>query len=164
MPTPRLIVVDVTEDDRANLFSRVNDVLVQEAMVGPNFLSAVSAREDTYPTGLDFGYVCIAIPHIDVEHVRAPGVLVCRNSHTTHFRAMDDPERSLDVQVSIWPLVTDPHNQVGMLSALIGLVQDRESYKVLRDGSQQELAERLSTVLTAVADDDGTRPTSIVEP
>jgi len=71
--------------------------------------------------------VSIAIPHIDPEHVISPGLLVCRNSASTTFHAMDDPERNLDVQLSIWPLVTDPGNQIDMLEAVITLIQDESS-------------------------------------
>ena len=128
MPTPRLIVADVTATTQDDLYTQVNERLIADNMVKSTFLDAVSAREEKFPTGLDFGYVSIAIPHIDPDHVISPGVLVCRNSASTIFHAMDDPERSLDVQLSIWPLVTDPDNQVGMLGAVIALIQDAVSY------------------------------------
>lgn len=154
MPTPRLIVADVTAASQNDLYTQVNDRLTAGNMVKSSFLEAVSARENKFPTGLDFGYVSIAIPHIDPEHVISPGVLVCRNSETTTFHAMDDPERSLDVQLSIWPLVTDPANQVGMLGAVIALIQDESSYQVLLHGNHEEVANKLSDVLATVEDID----------
>ncbi|WCC80275.1 PTS sugar transporter subunit IIA [Cutibacterium equinum] len=147
MQAPRLIVADVTATTRDDLFTQVNDRLLSDAMVKPSFLAAARAREETFPTGLDFSYVSIAIPHVDPEHVISPAVLVCRNSETTVFHAMDDPERSLDVRLSIWPLVTDPANQVEMLSAVISLVQDESSYQALLHGAPEEVAHRVSDVL-----------------
>ena len=69
MTTPRLIVADVTATTQDGLYAQVNNRLTADNMVKPSFLEAVSAREKKFPTGLDFGYVSIAIPHIDPEHV-----------------------------------------------------------------------------------------------
>ena len=63
---------------------------------------------------------------------------------------MDDPERSLDVQLSIWPLVTDPDNQVGMLGAVIALIQDESSYHILLHGEGAQVADKLSHVLATI--------------
>jgi len=152
MPTPRPIVADVTATSQNDLYAQVNDRLTADNMVKSTFLNAVSAREKKFPTGLDFGYVSSTIPHIDPEHVISPGLLVCRNSASTTFHAMDDPERNLDVQLSIWPLVTDPGNQIDMLEAVITLIQDESSYRILLHGSHADVANTLPDVLATVED------------
>ncbi|MDO1792161.1 hypothetical protein Q2333_24615, partial [Escherichia coli] len=68
------------------------------------------------------------------------------------FHAMDDPERNLDVQLSIWPLVTDPGNQIDMLGAVITLIQDESSYRILLHGNHAEVANTLPDVLATVED------------
>lgn len=148
---PHFIVVDADTDSQAALYQSVNAQLLAEGAVRETFLDAVSAREKTYPTGLDFGHCQVAIPHIDPEHVITPGLLICRNAQTTPFCAMDDPERELAVQLTIWPLVTDPQNQTGMLGSVISLLQDEESYQRLLTGSPEELQEALAGVLTAIS-------------
>lgn len=148
--TPQLIVLDVDTDSSEELFRLVNHRLTRDALVGETFLAAVSRREETYPTGLDFGHACVAIPHIDPDHVRCPGILLCRNASQTIFHAMDDPERELQVALSIWPLVTDPSNQIGMLTAVIELMQSHDGYQALLHGSGAELRDRLEPVLAAV--------------
>ena len=65
---------------------------------------------------------------------------------------MDGPERGLDVQLSIWPLVTDPSNQVDMLGAVITLIQDESSYPVLLHGDQTEVVDRISCALAPTED------------
>lgn len=82
--------------------------------------------------------------------MRCPGILLCRNASQTIFHAMDDPERELQVALSIWPLVTDPSNQIGMLTAVIELVQSHDGYQALLHGSGAELRDRLGPVLTAI--------------
>ena len=86
--TPRLIVLDVDTDSSEELFRLVNHRLTRDALIGETFLTAVSRREETYPTGLDFGHACVAIPHIDPDHVRCPGILLCRNASQTIFHAV----------------------------------------------------------------------------
>ncbi|GAE77255.1 PTS system [Cutibacterium acnes JCM 18918] len=66
-------MADVTATSQNDLYAQVNDRLTADNMVKSTFLNAVSAREKKFPTGLDFGYVSIAIPHIDPEHVISPG-------------------------------------------------------------------------------------------
>ncbi|WP_027586570.1 MULTISPECIES: PTS sugar transporter subunit IIA [Acidipropionibacterium] len=148
---PKFIVVDADTDSREALYQSVNARLLAEGAVRDTFLDAVSAREEKYPTGLDFGHCQVAIPHIDPEHVITPGVLVCRNAQTTPFCAMDDPERELAVRLSIWPLVTDPQNQTDMLGSVISLLQDEQSYQQLLTGTPEELQEALTGVLDAIS-------------
>ena len=61
MPTPRLIVADVTATTQDDLYTQVNERLIADNMVKSTFLDAVSAREEKFPTGLDFGYVSICL-------------------------------------------------------------------------------------------------------
>lgn len=148
---PHFYVVDADTDSQAELYRTVNTRLTAEGAVRDTFLDALSAREKKYPTGLDFGHCQVAIPHIDPEHVITPGLLVCRNARSTPFRAMDDPERVLDVRLSIWPLVTDPQNQTDMLGAVISLLQDESSYQQLLNSPFGELQSILSHVLSTIS-------------
>jgi PTS system galactitol-specific IIA component len=147
---PHFIVVDADTDSQTELYDAVNARLLAEGAVRGTFLSAIRAREKTYPTGLDFGHCQVAIPHIDPEHVILPGLLVCRNAQATPFHAMDDPERELAVRLSIWPLVTDPENQTDMLGSVISLLQDESSYRHLLTGSPEDLEKTLGGVLTVI--------------
>ena len=47
---------------------------------------------------------------------------MCRNDRAVGFQAMDDPARTLDVRLTVWPLVTDAENQVGLLATMLGLL------------------------------------------
>ncbi|AXE39649.1 PTS sugar transporter subunit IIA [Acidipropionibacterium virtanenii] len=151
---PRLLVIDVDCPSTGELFDAVNARLLAEGAVRRSFLAAVSTREERYPTGLDFSHSRVAIPHIDPEHVIRPGLLVCRNARSTVFRAMDDPEHHLDVRLSIWPLVTDPQNQTGMLAAVISTLQDAASADRLLTWTPEDLEAYLTGVLAAISAPD----------
>ncbi|MDO4412844.1 PTS sugar transporter subunit IIA [Cutibacterium sp.] len=150
MTEPRLLVIDLDATTSHELFATVSSRLVDEGLAKPSFLTAAEGREATYPTGLDFGHTQVAIPHVDPDHVIAPGLVVCRNKRTTVFHAMDDPERKLDVRLSIWPLVTDPHNQVGMLGAVIDLLQDPPSCRLLITADDADVHRAVRAVMNAI--------------
>lgn len=152
--TARFLVIDTDTSSQEELYTIVNAHLVDQKAVRSSFLEAVSARERKYPTGLDFGHCQVAIPHIDPEHVITAGLLICRNASATPFHAMDDPERELQVRLTIWPLVTDPQNQTGMLGAVISLLQDESSYQRLLNDPPEELQALLSGVLAAISSED----------
>ena len=154
MTEPRLIIANLGVETSHELFAAISSRLADEGLVKASFLSAAEARETTYPTGLDFGHIQVAIPHVDPDHVVAPGLLVCRNAHKTVFHAMDDPERALDARLSIWPLVTAPHNQVRMLGAVIDLLQEPSSCQLLLDGDEADVRSALQKVLDSIVPAD----------
>lgn len=151
---PRLLVADVDVGSTEELFDAVNARLTAEHTVRDTFLAAARAREKQYPTGLDFGHSQVAIPHTDPEFIIEPGLLVCRNAQATVFHAMDDPERSLDVRLSIWPLVTDPHRQTAMLAAVISILQDVGSTSRLLTADHKDLAGFVAGVLETIGTRD----------
>ena len=146
---PVLTVIDAHESSRESLMAHVAGELRAKALVGESFLPALLDRETTFPTGVDFGRFRIAIPHIDPEHVRTPGLVVCRNDRAVGFQAMDDPARTLEVRLTVWPLVTDAENQVGLLATMLGLLQQDGTYQTLLTASPEEVAEVIAAALAA---------------
>ncbi|BEH02259.1 hypothetical protein brsh051_15400 [Brooklawnia propionicigenes] len=74
---------------------------------------------------------------------------MCRNDRAVGFQAMDDPARTLDVRLTVWPLVTDAENQVGLLATMLGLLQQDGTYQTLLTASPEEVAEVIAAALAA---------------
>ena len=123
MTEPRLIIANLGVETSHELFAAISSRLADEGLVKASFLSAAEAREATYPTGLDFGHIQVAIPHVD---------------------------RALDARLSIWPLVTAPHNQVRMLGAVIDLLQEPSYCQLLLDGDEADVRSALQKVLDSI--------------
>lgn len=148
---PRVLVLDLDVADRQALFTAVSGRLLAESLVRPGYPQALERREQEYPTGLDLVDRAVAIPHTDDEHVAAPGLVLARTARPTVFRAMDDPERPLDVRLSLFPLMTDPRQQTDMLGAAIALLVDAEAYQDLLTGSPEEAMGRLTGLVSTLA-------------
>lgn len=90
--------------------------------VTPTFAAALLEREAAYPTGLPTP-IPVAIPHADVEHVLRSGLGVATLSTPVSFGEMGGSGERVDARVIVLILVTDPQDQVDLLTRLIGLFQ-----------------------------------------
>ncbi len=64
------ILLNVEANSKEDVLEQMGQNLVELGRVKESFISAITAREDEYPTGLPTAGVAVAIPHTDVEHVR----------------------------------------------------------------------------------------------
>lgn len=149
MPEPTLVVLDLDAASQADQFAAVATALGERGMVRESFGEALQARERAYPTGLNFGDFQIALPHVDPEHVTVPGLVVCRNSNPIDFMAMENHTLALPVRLSLWPIVTDPQRQVGLLAELLQLLGTPGVYGQLLDGTHDDVRLVVADVLRA---------------
>lgn len=152
MPEPALVVLDLDATSQADQFAAVAAALGERGMVRESFVDALQARERAFPTGLNFGDFPIALPHVDPEHVNVPGLVVCRNSSPIDFMAMDNHTLALPVRLSLWPIVTDPQRQVGLLGELLQLLGTPGVYGQLLDGTHDDVRLVVADVLRATDD------------
>lgn len=151
---PVVLVHEANAATQADLFNEVSELLKKRGAVESTFLNALKQREALFPTGLDFGDFAVAIPHIDPEHVRVPGLVVCRNSIPILFNAMDRHDRELEVRVTFWPLVVDPHEQVGLLAALLQFLQVDDNYERLSHGNPNDVRMMIQTLISSSLKDN----------
>lgn len=88
----------------------------------PAFTSALLERERAYPTGLPTP-VSVAIPHADAEHVLRPGLGIATLRNPVSFGEMGGSGERVDARVVVLILVTNPQEQVELLTRLISLFQ-----------------------------------------
>ncbi|WP_336249850.1 PTS sugar transporter subunit IIA [Stomatohabitans albus] len=137
---------DATTSDA--LFHDVVPRLVAEGVAQPSLTEALIAREQAFPTGLDFGHVQVALPHADPEHIARPGVILVRHHTPITFLAMGEPETVLEAQASLWPIVVDAQAQLELLGKMIALLQDEPSATTLIEGDQTRALTMLSALTT----------------
>jgi Phosphotransferase system mannitol/fructose-specific IIA domain (Ntr-type) len=65
----------------------------------------------------------VAIPHADVEHVRRPGLGIALLRRPVRFGEMGGGAASVETRMVVLILVTDPHQQLCLLTALIDVFQ-----------------------------------------
>lgn len=118
--------------DANEVIGLLADHLASCGIVKPSYREAVRAREAIMPTGLplddDFA---VAVPHTDPEHVLTSGMAVAVLDRPTPFGSMDDPETMLPVRVVFVLALRSKDEQIDMLTAIGGLLQDGARLKKL---------------------------------
>ena len=123
-----------------------SDVEVLEALAArardagwvlPSFKLALLEREKAYPTGLPTP-IPVAIPHADAEHVLRPGLGVATLRTPVSFGEMGGSGERVDVRIVVLILVTDPREQVELLTRLISLFQQEDWFDTLNAASTEE--------------------------
>ena len=123
---------------REEVERRLADVLHDAGYVHESYRSAILEREKNFPTGLFAGRVNVAIPHCDVENVKAGALCVGVLRHPATWSRMEDKSAQCEVSLVVMLALTDPKDHLETLRKVIGLVQD------------QDLAERVVASSTSV--------------
>lgn len=115
--------------------------------VTPRFNEALVERERSYPTGLPTP-TPVAIPHADVEHVLKSGLGIALLKNPVRFGEMAGIDTYVDVRVVVLILVTDPDQQVELLTRLVDLFQQSDWFaKIERASGVADLVEIFARML-----------------
>ncbi len=99
--------------------------LVEKGIVDSTYANAVLEREERFPTGLPTLPYAIALPHADNAGVKETAIALAVLNEPVKFRAMDAPERLLDVRLVLLMAVAEASFQVAMLQWVSNFVQDQ---------------------------------------
>jgi|GEM_PF-129138 PTS system galactitol-specific IIA component len=135
---PVLILWHLPVRDRDELFAVVYQELLSRGWVRETFLAALQRREQEYPTGLDFGAFAVAVPHIDLEHVRRSALVIALTDQPVTFQAMDDASRPLRCRLAIFPVLAAAEHQVTFLSAVVTALQQPGFYNMIVEQESPE--------------------------
>ena len=116
----------------AQVLTHLNDFLGQQGFVKPSYLKAIFEREESYPTGIDFGFGAIAIPHCDASHAKKPCLYVIKPKNKVVFNQADD-DGTVDAELIIALVVTNPKEQMKLLKALFTSLQDEHIFNALKN-------------------------------
>jgi PTS system galactitol-specific IIA component len=101
------------------------------------WLEAAIKRESEFPTGLPT-LIPVAIPHTDSVHVNADGVGFFKLKNPIEFGEMGSLDEKVQVKMILPLLITNPAEQVDLLMAIIGSLQDAEFLNALDAASSTE--------------------------
>ena len=111
-----------------DILSFLADKLKEEGYAKEGYKEAILKREVEYPTGLP-AEIKIAIPHCDHTLVNESAIAVGVLNNTVNFQAMDDPSKTLDVQIVIMLALDEPHGHIEMLQKIVQLIKSSEDLK-----------------------------------
>ena len=100
------------------------------------------------PTGLPLaGSFNAAIPHTDIEHVKASGVAMATLSNPVKFQNMVIPDEAVEVSIVFLLALDKPKTQIAMLQEIANALQNTELIESLMAAKEPlEIIEMLKKV------------------
>ena len=126
-----LIHLHQAPQDRNMLFSRITDQLLAKGIVEESYREALILREQNHPTAMQLETMGVAIPHVDVEHVREERVVVVTCPEGIVFNQAEDPDRTMNVNVIFFLLLKEKDAHLEFLMKLISLFQKTSEMNTL---------------------------------
>lgn len=121
----------------SDILSFLADKLKEEGYAKEGYKEAILKREVEYPTGLP-AEIKIAIPHCDHTLVNESAIAIGVLNNTVNFQAMDDPSKTLDVQIVIMLALDEPHGHIEMLQKIVQLIKSSEDLKKIIESTSDE--------------------------
>lgn len=134
--------------DRESLFREVNQLLLKKNIVEGSYLQALINREENNPTAMQLETMGVAIPHVDVEHVKQEQLVVVCCPEGIEFKQAEDPEEVMTVNVVFFLLLKEKDAHIDFLMKLIGLFRQTEKMDaILKNNSPEEVKKFLEEVI-----------------
>lgn len=145
-----LIKLDVSCDNRHDVFDLMYEEAFKQGYVSESFLPKIKEREETFPTGLHLDKYSIAIPHTDPECVFEQFIGVVTLKEPVLFQLMDDKTQEVKVKVILMLGLNEPHSQLAVLQQIMQIVQNEETYeKISAAKSSEEIHKLFNELETA---------------
>lgn len=139
-----LMLLKHADVDRQQLFREINQILTARDMVLPSYLDALIAREDNNPTAMQLENMGVAIPHVDIEHIKEEKLVVVTCPEGMEFKQAEDPDLTMKVHVIFFLLLKEKDAHIEFLMKLISLFRQTDKMNlILQSDSKQEVKEIL---------------------
>lgn len=124
--------LDVPFTERDDVLKHLSGLLEQRSCIEPPYAQAVIERERSFPTGLSFKSIAIAIPHADSDCVRMSSLAIGRCTAHPLFNSMEHPNEAIAVDVVVLLAIKSPEAHLAMLSNLINFFTVDENCAAIR--------------------------------
>ena len=126
---PELVFFDFEATDEWDFFKQMQRQLQDMGYVKEGWYDAITQREKSFPTGLQFEKIGIAIPHVDPENIVKPYIAVIKPKTTIDFAPMADMvDHPVHTELIInLGLLAHAEDQVAVLQAMMGIFMDEEA-------------------------------------
>lgn len=126
-----LIHLHQAPQDRNALFGKISDQLLARGIVEESYREALFLREQNHPTAMQLESMGVAIPHVDVEHVREERLVVVTCPEGIEFYQAEDPDQTMKVNVIFFLLLKEKDAHLEFLMKLISLFQKTSEMNTL---------------------------------
>lgn len=126
---PELVFFDFEATDEWDFFKKMSDTLKEKGYVRDSWHDAICAREKSFPTGLQFEKIGVAIPHVDPENIVKPYIAIIKPKAPIDFAPMADMvDHPVHTELIInLGLLAHAEDQVAVLQALMNVFMSEEA-------------------------------------
>lgn len=126
---PELVFFDFEAEDYRDFFKKLGEKLAPQGYLNDSWYDAIVKRESSYPTGLEFDKISVAIPHVEPENIAKPYIAVIKTKAPIPFAAMADMvDHPVQTQLIVnLGLVAHDEDQVAVLQAMMGMFMDGDA-------------------------------------
>ncbi|ACA30745.1 PTS galactitol transporter subunit IIA [Histophilus somni] len=137
-----LIKTGISFENYSEALNHIADELIAKGFVKESYRDAVFAREANFPTGIQLEEHSVAIPHCEAEHSIKPAIYFIRPDKTLVVNRADD-DGTVDAEILMALVVTNPQQQLRLLRTLFGKLQDNSFVTQLLSIQESDLSEFL---------------------
>ena len=132
-----LIYLNRDFSGREEMFNEIGKVLIEKEMVKPVYIEEILKREENFPTGLDLGYMQVAMPHVEAKYVNDNAVFIVTTKNGVEFENAED-DGMVNSKIIFGLIVKDSDKHLDFLMKLTELVQKEEALKKIYDPTDVE--------------------------
>lgn len=133
-----LVILDIAAQDKTEVLRILANKMLEMEIVKDTYLEGVLKREEIYPTGLLLGNYNVAIPHTESTHVNANAIAIAKLNEPVKFKYMADPKMDIEVNLIFMLAISEPKNQVPVLSLLMNILSCQDNVSALANARNKE--------------------------
>lgn len=130
-----LIDLNVSVETEEQLFDLIGSRVIQLGYANLGYISNLEKREISYPTGLKFPEVSLALPHVDPKYVKQPFIYIARTKKPLKLKQMGDSS-TMEAQNFLFLGLKNGAKQPELLAQVISAFQNGnfvEQFKETKD-------------------------------
>lgn len=124
--------------DTDSYYQEICGHLLKEGKIDQKYLESIEEREKQFPTGLNVGNICVAIPHTDYQHSKTTQLVITTLKTPINFRQMDNPDKICPVSIVIQILFDTPKKQLVLLKELMKMIQNQSFLESVKKASDKD--------------------------
>ena len=132
-----LIYLNRDFSDREEMFNEIGTVLIEKGMVKPAYIEEILKREESFPTGIDLGYMQVAMPNVEAKHVNDNAMFVVTTKKGVEFENAED-DGIVNSKIIFGLIVKDSEKHLDFLMKLVELYQKEDVLKKIYDSNDVE--------------------------
>lgn len=131
-----LIYLNQDFSDRKDMFTKIGTELISKGLVKSVYIEKILEREENFPTGIDLGYMQVAMPHVEAQYVNENAMFIVTSKSGIEFDNAED-DGTVNSKIIFGLIVKDSEKHIDFLMKLTELFQKEEVLEEIYNSNDQ---------------------------